>query len=173
MVIVTFTACLPGRIRSPLPLSHSLQTTRAGAETALASFDTTAAEFGLTVSATKTQFLVAGRDVSPGNCAPIELAGTVIESVSEFRYLGSLIHRGGRSTQDITARIAHASRACGALQRTIFGWPRSVCLMHVCCRSSYMGQSVGHHCSTISNVCQSSICGASFHLGCVPQRLLA
>ena len=98
-------------------------TTRAGAETALAVFDTTAAEFGLKVSATKTQFLVAGRDVSPGDCAPIELAGTVIECVSEFRYLGSLIHRGGRSTQDITARIAHASRACGALQGTIFSNP--------------------------------------------------
>ncbi|XP_065178719.1 uncharacterized protein LOC135809311 [Sycon ciliatum] len=97
--------------------------TRAGAETALAVFDTTAAEFGLKVSATKTQFLVAGRDVSPGDCAPIELAGTVIECVSEFRHLGSLIHRGGRSTQDITARIAHASRACGALQGTIFSNP--------------------------------------------------
>ena len=98
-------------------------TTRARAETALAVFDTTAAEFGLKVRATKTQFLVAGRDVSPGDCARIELAGTVIECVSEFRYLGSLIHRGGRSTQDITARIAHASRACGALQGTIFSNP--------------------------------------------------
>ena len=83
-------------------------------------FDTTAAEFGLKVSATKTQFLVAGRDVSPGDCAPIELAGTVTECVSESQYLGSLIHSGGRSTQDITARIAHASRACDALQGTIF-----------------------------------------------------
>ena len=100
--------------------SALIATTRTGAETALALFDTIAAKSGLTDSATKTQFLVVGRDVSPGDCAPIELAGTVIECVSEFRYLGSLIHRGGQSTQDITARIAHASRACGALQRTTF-----------------------------------------------------
>ena len=57
--------------------SSLFATSRAGAEIALDLFNSTAAEFGLTVSATKTKFLVAGAGVT----APIQLAGVDIECV--------------------------------------------------------------------------------------------
>ena len=40
--------------------------------------------------------------------------------VDEFRYLGSSIHHSGRSTDDVYARVAAASHACGALQKSVF-----------------------------------------------------
>ena len=83
-------------------------------------FNSTASEFGLTVSATKTKFLVAGAGVTAADQAPIQLAGVDIEFVPEFKYPGCIIHCGGRSSQDISARVASASRACGALQQSVF-----------------------------------------------------
>eukprot|EP00117_Sycon_ciliatum_P024870 scpid102035/ scgid3080/ len=100
--------------------SSLFATSRAGAEIALDLFNSTASEFGLTVSATKTKFLVAGAGVTAADQAPIQLAGVDIECVPEFKYLGCIIHCGGRSSQDISARVASASRACGALQQSVF-----------------------------------------------------
>ena len=96
-------------------------TSRAGAEVALTAFDNTASEFGLAVSATKTKFLVAGADVSAADRVPLSLAGVDIVCITEFKYLGSVIHSGGRSSCDFDSRIANVSRACGALQKSIFG----------------------------------------------------
>ena len=99
--------------------SSLFATSRAGAEIALDLFNSTASEFGLTVSATKTKFLVAGAGVTAADQAPIQLAGVDIECVPEFKYLGCIIHCGGRSSQDISARVASASWACGALQQSV------------------------------------------------------
>ena len=101
--------------------SALVATSRAGAEFALTTFDNTAFEFGLAVSATKTKFLVAGADVSAADRVPLSLAGVDFVCVTEFKYMGSVIHSGGRSSCDVDSRIANASRACGALQKSIFG----------------------------------------------------
>ena len=89
---------------------------REGAEQALALFVDTAAEFGLTVNAMKTKFLVVGSSITAVDCASMNLGGVDIVCVDEFRYLGSSIHHSGRSADDVDARLAAASRACGALQ---------------------------------------------------------
>ena len=71
-----------------------LATSCAGAGTALDLLNSTASEFGLTVSATKTNFLViAGTGVTAVDQAPMQLAGVEIECVPEFKYYYlSLIH---------------------------------------------------------------------------------
>ena len=89
-------------------------TSRAGSEVALTTFDNTASEFGLAVSATKTKFLVVGADVSAADRVPLSPADVDIVCVTGFNYLGSVIHSGGRSSCDVDSRIANASRACGA-----------------------------------------------------------
>ena len=50
---------------------------------ALTTFDNTASEFGLAVSATRTKFLVAGADVSAADRVPLSLAGVDIVCVRE------------------------------------------------------------------------------------------
>ena len=93
---------------------------REGAEQALVLFVDTAAEFGLTVNATKTKFLVVGDGITAVDRAPMSLGGVDIVCVDEFRYLGSSIHHSGRSTDEVDARVAAASCACGALQKSVF-----------------------------------------------------
>ena len=95
---------------------------REGAEQALVLFVDTAAEFGLTVNATKTKPLVVGGGITAVDRAPMSLGGVdrIIVRVDEFRYLGSSIHPSGRSTDDVDARVAAASRACGAMQKPVF-----------------------------------------------------
>ena len=92
---------------------------REGAEQALALFVDTAAEFDLTVNATKTKFLVVGGGITAVDRAPMNLGGVDIVCVDEFRYLGSSIHHSGRSTDNVDARVAAASRTCGALQKSL------------------------------------------------------
>ena len=50
---------------------------------------------------------------------PLEDGG-VVEWVSEFPYLGSLVVEDGRSHQEVDKRIANTSRAYGALRRAVF-----------------------------------------------------
>ena len=38
-------------------------------------------------------------------------SGDQVEAVSEFKYLGSVLHQSGSSERDIRERIARASRA--------------------------------------------------------------
>ena len=97
-----------------------LATTRDGAQLALSVFQATAADFGLTVSTTKTQFMVCGSNIQDADCVPLTLADVEIKNVAEFRYLGSIIASNSRSAVDVNARIASASKACGALQRPVF-----------------------------------------------------
>ena len=64
---------------------------REGAEQALVLFVDTAAEFGLTVNATNTKFLVVGNGVTAADRAPMSLGGIDIVCVDELQYLGSSI----------------------------------------------------------------------------------
>ena len=79
-----------------------------------------AANFGLTVSCSKTKFMVAGVDVCDEDVAPIIVGDASISHVPDFRYLGSLIDNSGRSSRDIGAHRSAASRAFGALRRPVF-----------------------------------------------------
>ena len=52
--------------------------------------------------------------------APINLGGIDIECVDELQYLGSSIHHCGCPSDDVDARVAAASSACGTLQTPVF-----------------------------------------------------
>ena len=93
---------------------------REGAEQALVLFVDTAAEFGLTVNATNTKFLVVGDGVTAADRAPMSLGGIDIVCVDELQYLGSSIQHCGCPSDDVDARVAAASGACGALQKSVF-----------------------------------------------------
>lgn len=95
-------------------------TSRAGAEKAIDVFNSVANEFGLTVSFTKTKFMVMGPAVHDDDTVPIAIANSVVECVNEFKYLGSTIDVTGRCTTDVKARVAAASKAFGALRRPVF-----------------------------------------------------
>ncbi len=79
-----------------------------------------AKEFGLTVSVSKTKFLMVGGTATEEDKAPIVVDDGQIEWVSEFPYLGSLIAGSGRIDVEIEIRLAKASKACGALRRAVF-----------------------------------------------------
>ena len=50
----------------------------------------------------------------------ITLEGGAIESVENFPYLGSLIERSGRMDAEVDRRVAQASKAIGALRKSVF-----------------------------------------------------
>ena len=76
--------------------------------------------FGMTVSITKTKFMVVGSGVSDEEKLPIAVDDGQIEWVSEFPYLGSLIADSGRIDVEVDKRIASASKAFGALRQAVF-----------------------------------------------------
>ena len=97
-----------------------LATTRAGAEGALYMYIDVAADFGLSVNVSKTKLMVTGRKATADDRALILVGDDRIESVIEFPYLGSVIASPGRMLPDIDQRIAKASRAFGALRKSVF-----------------------------------------------------
>ena len=100
-----------------------LATTRDGAVRALREYMQVAEDFGLTVSIPKTKIMAVGREVTEEDRTPLHLDDTnVVDSVSEFPYLGSTIAATGRMDSDVERRIAQASRAfAGALRTSVFG----------------------------------------------------
>ena len=60
----------------------------------------------LTISVSKTKFLVAGNGVTQSNLEPIHVGGSAIESVSSFRYLGSVVECRGGVNAELTARVS-------------------------------------------------------------------
>ena len=80
-----------------------------------------AGDFGLTVSTPKTKLMAVGREVTEADRAPLHLDGNnTIESVSEFPYLGSMTEASSRMDSDVANRITQASKAFGALRRSVF-----------------------------------------------------
>ena len=97
-----------------------LATTREGAEKAMEEYLRVAEDFGLSVSIPKTKLMVTGRQVTEADRAPLHVNNTVIESVTEFPYLGSLVASSGRVDTEVEKRIVQASRAFGALHKPVF-----------------------------------------------------
>ena len=65
--------------------------------------------------------MAVGSEITEEERAPIHLDdNSVIESVSEFPYLGSIIALSGRIGPDIERRIAQASKAFGSLRKAVF-----------------------------------------------------
>ena len=83
-----------------------------------------AAEWGLTVSITKTKVMPFGILGEGGRQSiPVQVAGgdiQHIESVSEFGYLGSVIQGDGNNDKDVELRIGKASRGVGVLRNSVF-----------------------------------------------------
>ena len=96
-----------------------LATSRAGAEGAIGAYHSAAAAFGLTVSYSKTKFLVAGHGVTEEDMLPIMTPGGSVECVSVYAYLGSQISSDGQ-LEEVEKRIAAALRAFGALRHAVF-----------------------------------------------------
>ena len=114
-----------------------LATSRAGAEGAIGAYHSAAAAFGLTVSYSKTKFLVAGHGVTEEDMLPIMTPGGSIECVSVFAYLGSQISSDGQLDVEVEKRIAAALRAFGAFVMQFFvtalcpSPQRDLCTKHV------------------------------------------
>ena len=96
-----------------------LATSHRGAEIAITEFSGAASDFGLKVSFTKTKMMAAGREVSAEDQTPLHVGSEEIEYVKEFTYLGSVVASSGRMDADIDRRIAQASKAFGALKRSV------------------------------------------------------
>ena len=77
-------------------------------------------DFGLSVNFPKTKFQAVGYNLSPEDCIPLTVNGSVIDHVDTFRYLGSMVTSDGRSSTDVRQRIAAASRAFGCLLCAVF-----------------------------------------------------
>ena len=97
-----------------------LATTKAGAERVTEEYMKVAQDFGLTLSIQKTKSMPVGREVTAEDKTPLSVCGEEIESVSEFQYLGSIVLSCGRMEVDVSKRIAQASKAFGALRRSVF-----------------------------------------------------
>ena len=73
--------------------------------------------FGPKVSLPKTKQMVTGRIVEQ-ECVALDGGG--VEAVDKFPYLGLLIEDSGRMNADVNRRVAQASRAFGALRKSVF-----------------------------------------------------
>ena len=97
-----------------------LASTRSGAERAVGEYQAVCTEFFLTLSISKTTYLVTGRETVGNDQSLIKVNGGEINSVDEFQYLGSRIATSGRMDGDVEMRIAQTSRAFGALCKAVF-----------------------------------------------------
>ena len=68
----------------------------------------------------KPNFLVAGNGVTQSDLEPIHIGGSAIESVSSFRYLGSVVECRGGVIAELTARVSRAATTFGAMRRSVF-----------------------------------------------------
>lgn len=60
-----------------------------------------------------------GREVTAEDRTPLNVVKEEVESVNEFPYLGSRIESSGRVTLDVERQIAQASKAFGALRKSV------------------------------------------------------
>ena len=75
-------------------------------------------QWGLTVSAPKTKAMVVSRTDSM--LPELQFSSASVEMVSEFKYLGSVLHRNGLANTDVNLRIDKASQAFGRLKKSVF-----------------------------------------------------
>ena len=118
------------RTRSPSSLSltellfaddaAAVGTTRESMERAAHVLEEVTSEWGLSVSVAKTKQLVAGVDCEESDLQPINIRGGTIETVTKFKYLGSIIEANGSVQREVENRISKASRVFSALKRPVF-----------------------------------------------------
>ena len=82
---------------------------------ALDLFTKVAADFGLSVSFTKTKSMSCGAGLVEDDFRPLCVNGHSVENVQSFVYLGSMLFPDLRAGPEIDRRIASASRAFEAL----------------------------------------------------------
>ena len=83
-------------------------------------FATAARRFGLTISIKKTEALY---QPAPGNMyepPTITIEGKLLNSVDNFKYLGSIVSNDASMDAEITARIAKATAAFGRLSKRLW-----------------------------------------------------
>ena len=68
------------------------------------------------MSLAKTKLVVVGGEGSEDELRSLVLEGGEIESVEEFKYLGSVTDRRGGVMKEVGQRIARASRAIGIIK---------------------------------------------------------
>ena len=97
-----------------------LATTHKGAKIAMTEFASTASDFGLSVSFTKTKVMADGRETTEEDESPLSVGSEMVQNVKEFPYLGSVVASSGILGSEIDRRISQASKAFGALKRAVF-----------------------------------------------------
>ena len=75
---------------------------------------------GLTLSAPKIKLLVAGIGRTNDDLAPLELDGSVVEVVEQFKYLGLLVEACDGVVGEVNCKIVQASRAFSSLCDSVF-----------------------------------------------------
>ena len=78
-----------------------------------------AADWGLTVSVSKTKGMVVGQSMNVNNMSPVQVDGGTLEIVNQFTYLCAEICRYGEVITDVTTRIAKAARDFGCLRKPV------------------------------------------------------
>ena len=78
-----------------------LPNTIAGVEEALHRNIEVAADFGVSVSISKTKLMVTGREAAADDRTPIHVADHLIESIAEFLFSGTVLSSLGRMKPDI------------------------------------------------------------------------
>ena len=72
--------------------------------------------FGLTISLGKTEVLFQPAPSSTSQSPSISIEGTQLQTVNEFKYLGSVISNDGNLDKEINSRICKASQSLGRLR---------------------------------------------------------
>ena len=102
-------------------MSASLQHLRArGAELVTAEYNMLVGkDFGLTFMIPKMKVMAVGREATAEDRMPLSVGKEEIESVNEFPYLWLQIESSGRVMLDVERWIAQASKAFGALRKSV------------------------------------------------------
>ena len=79
-------------------------------------------DFGLTLSIPKRKSMPVGREVTPEDRTPLSVGGEEIEFFCQFPYLGSVVSSTGRMELNVSRQIAQASKAFGALRKSVFSY---------------------------------------------------
>ena len=77
--------------------------TEAGLQSLMDRLNTTAKHYNMKINIKKIQAMVVSRN--GGERVNITVEGQIVEQVSKFRYLGSLISEDGRCLDDVKTRI--------------------------------------------------------------------
>ena len=105
---------LPTHIISDLEYADDgllFASTRDSMAVALQVFHSVTTDFGLSVNFTKTKFMGAGHGLTPEDCLDLPIGDAVVQHVSSFVYLGSVMTPDGRSSSDSNRRLNQASAA--------------------------------------------------------------